>query len=251
VGTSAEQIIERRNKVLRSLVALMANERTPDDAGEPLRILEVGSMIGESAVVWHQGLREHNNGQGRITCVDPWTAYEGKAGVGQQLDNDQNRRLESGEAFAEFQRTIADAGAAGSIDIRRGFSDDILPTLPAGCFDIVYIDGDHSYAQVRQDLVNAAPLVRDGGLLCGDDLEVLFAECNQALCLKWAELGAEYVRDPATGLGYHPGVSLAVWRHFGDVSRWGLTWAMQRSGDTWTKVTLAADSLLCGERHIR
>jgi predicted O-methyltransferase YrrM len=220
---------------LRSFVALMAGER----ARQPLQILEVGSMVGESAIVWHQGLRAHNDARGRITCVDPWVSYEGKAGVGQQLDNDQDRRLASGEAFAEFQDNIARAGAADSIDIRRGFSDDILPTLARESFDIVYIDGDHSYAQVRKDLVNAAPLVRDGGLLCGDDLEVLFSECNQALCLKWAELGAEYVRDPATGLGYHPGVSLAVFRHFGQVSRWGLTWAMRRRGPDWVKVTFS------------
>ena len=175
----------------------------------------------------------------RSTCIDPWLPYEGKAGIAQQLDNNQNERLASGEAFETFQRNIADTGAARQIDVRRGFSDEILPTLPKAAFDIVYIDGDHSYLQVRQDLANAASLVRDGGLLCGDDLEVLFAECNQALCLKWAELGAEYVRDPRTGLGFHPGVTLAVWRQFGDdISRWGLTWAMQRQGDDWRKITL-------------
>ena len=234
MSVTAQGLTERRNSVLHSFVALMAGER----ARQPLHILEVGSMIGESAIVWHQGLREHNDGQGRIVCVDPWVAYEGKAGVGQQLDNDQNRQLASGEALAQFHDNIARAGAADSIEVRRGCSDDILPALTKDSFDIVYIDGDHSYAQVRKDLANAAPLVRDGGLLCGDDLEVLFGECNQALCLKWAELGAEYVRDPATGLGFHPGVTLAVWRQFGAVSRWGLTWAMQRSGTDWQKVVL-------------
>lgn len=91
---------------------------------------------------------------------------------------------------------------------------------------------------MRADIANAAPLVRDGGLICGDDLEVLYPECNQALCAKWAELGAEYVRDPQTGLWFHPGVTLAVWRHFGPVSRWGLTWAMQRRGDGWAPIIL-------------
>ena len=236
MAMSAERIVERRNGVLRSFVGLVADNR----AGAPLNILEVGSMTGESAIVWHRALQEHNGGRGRITCVDPWMAYEGTAGIGQQLDNDQNRRLASGEAFAAFQENVERAGAAASIDIRRGYSDDILPMLASGSFDIVYIDGDHSYMQVRKDLENAGTLVRDGGLLCGDDLEVLFSECNQALCLKWAELGAEYVRDPATGLGYHPGVTLAVFRYFGDVSRWGLTWAMQRHGKEWTRVVLEA-----------
>jgi len=234
LAVDAKHWVKRRNGILRSFVAFVVGER----ARQPIHILEVGSMTGESAIVWHQALRDHNDGLGRIVCIDPWTAYEGKAGVGQQLDNDQNRQLASGEAFAEFQRNIAEAGAADSIEIRRGFSDDVLPTLAPGSFDIVYIDGDHSYAQVRKDLAHAEPLVRDGGLLCGDDLEVLFSQCNQALCLKWAELGAEYVRDPATGLGFHPGVTLAVARQFGEVSRWGLTWAVQRRGDDWAKVAL-------------
>jgi predicted O-methyltransferase YrrM len=234
LALTSEQLIERRNGVLRSFVALMAGER----AHRPLDILEVGTWLGGSAIEWHAGLRDCNNGAGRIVCVDPWVAYQGKAGIGQQLDNDQDRKLASGEAFAQFQANIEQAGAAHAIEVRRGASDDVLPTLPRADFDIVYIDGDHSYMQVRKDLENAAPLVRDGGLLCGDDLEVLFRECNQALCLKWAEMGAEYVRDPATGLGFHPGVTLAVYRQFGEVSRWGLTWAMRRRGDAWEKVNL-------------
>jgi len=234
LALTGEQLSEYRNGVLRSFVALAAGER----AHRPLDILEVGTWLGDSALEWHAALRDSNNGAGRIVCVDPWIAYEGKAGVGQQLDNDQNRKLASGEAFAQFQANIERAGATKAIEVRRGASDDVLPTLPREGFDIVYIDGDHSYMQVRKDLENAAPLVRDGGLLCGDDLEVLFGECNQALCLKWAELGAEYVRDPATGLGFHPGVTLAVFRHFGEVSRWGLTWAVRRRGDTWEKVNL-------------
>jgi len=33
-------------------------------------------------------------------------------------------------------------------------------------------------------------------------------------------------------------VTLAVARQFGEVSRWGLTWAVQRRGDDWAKVAL-------------
>jgi predicted O-methyltransferase YrrM len=228
-------LLAQKEHRLRSFVAYVAAER----AQQPLAIVEVGTWLGWSAIAWHTALRDLCGGSGRIVCVDPWVTYEGKAGIGQQLDNDQNQLLESGEAFATFLHNIAAAGATDRIEIKRGASNDILPALPSGGFDIVYIDGDHSYAQVRQDLANAIPLVRDGGLICGDDLEVLFPECNQMLCAKWAELGAEYVRDPATGLGFHPGVTLAVWRQFGPVSRWGLTWAMQRRGESWVPITLA------------
>jgi len=46
----------------------------------------------------------------------------------------------------------------------------LLPTV----FDLVYIDGGHSYEQVISDLANFSPLVRPGGLILVHD--VLFAE---------------------------------------------------------------------------
>lgn len=40
-----------------------------------------------------------------------------------------------------------------------------------GCFDIVYIDGDHRQAAVEADLAAWFPKVRPGGVLCGDDFD--------------------------------------------------------------------------------
>jgi predicted O-methyltransferase YrrM len=40
-----------------------------------------------------------------------------------------------------------------------------------GCFDIVYIDGDHRRAAVEADLAAWFPKVRPGGVLCGDDFD--------------------------------------------------------------------------------
>jgi len=39
----------------------------------------------------------------------------------------------------------------------------------AGCFDVVYIDGDHTYDGVMGDLRGWFGKVRSGGILCGDD----------------------------------------------------------------------------------
>ena len=36
-------------------------------------------------------------------------------------------------------------------------------------FDIVFIDGDHTYAAVKADLEAWWPKVRAGGIFCGDD----------------------------------------------------------------------------------
>lgn len=40
-----------------------------------------------------------------------------------------------------------------------------------GCLDLVYIDGDHSYDGVKNDIVSWLPKVRIGGILCGHDYD--------------------------------------------------------------------------------
>lgn len=44
----------------------------------------------------------------------------------------------------------------------------------SGEFDLVFIDADHSYDMVKQDIESWYPKVRDGGILCGHDY------CNPA-----------------------------------------------------------------------
>lgn len=38
-------------------------------------------------------------------------------------------------------------------------------------FDLIYVDGSHWYHDVKQDLENFYPLVREGGIFCGDDYD--------------------------------------------------------------------------------
>ena len=144
--------------------------------------------------------------------------------------------MESDEAINLFKANIRQAGIQEMIEIHRAKSDDALIKLAGRKFDLLFIDGDHSYQQVKADIENASVLVRDGGILCGDDLEVLFTECNQAMALKWAEMGAEYVFEPATGIWFHPGVTVAVAGAFDKVSRYGVAWAVKKSGDRWLAV---------------
>lgn len=49
----------------------------------------------------------------------------------------------------------------------------ILPQLAGLHFDILFIDGDHTYEGVTNDLKNYAPLVKDGGVIIMHD--VLYA----------------------------------------------------------------------------
>jgi predicted O-methyltransferase YrrM len=59
--------------------------------------------------------------------------------------------------------------AAGQVEVRQGRSVELLAGLPAGSFDLVYIDTDHSFSTTRAELDQAARVVAPGGRLAGHD----------------------------------------------------------------------------------
>jgi len=106
----------------------------------------------------------------------------------------------------------------------------------AGAYDLVYLDGDHTYTAVRADIGNARPLVSDGGILCGDDLELQADEAQADIAR--SEPSLDYIYSQRWQRAYHPGVSLAVGEAFGRVSAWGGFWAMQNRGGAWSPISM-------------
>jgi len=57
----------------------------------------------------------------------------------------------------------------GRVQLHQSDSSSSLGALPGQPFDFIYIDGDHSYAGVTRDLVQAARKIKDGGwIVCND-----------------------------------------------------------------------------------
>jgi hypothetical protein len=56
-----------------------------------------------------------------------------------------------------------------NVYIHKGFSNDILNGFEDNYFDMIYIDGDHSYEGVKSDLKSSFLKVKNGGLICGHD----------------------------------------------------------------------------------
>jgi predicted O-methyltransferase YrrM len=79
--------------------------------------------------------------------------------------------------FAAVKRTLDAFGErarlhrAASVEAARMFAD--------GFFDLVFVDGDHTYAGATADLAAWWPKLRPGGIFCGDDY--LWAEVKQAV----------------------------------------------------------------------
>ena len=59
--------------------------------------------------------------------------------------------------------------AAGAVEVHRQRSVDAAPLINDGELDFIYLDGDHTYEAVSQDLKAFFPKIRTGGLIIGDD----------------------------------------------------------------------------------
>lgn len=105
-------------------------------------VLEVGSAYGYSTIAMALVAN-------KVTAVDP------------------HRDLNSLHALVA---NLAAAGVTDKVWWIAGTSRDVLPTLgPA--FDLIFIDGDHTFAEVAHDVAASLPLLRPGGILACHDLD--------------------------------------------------------------------------------
>ncbi len=141
----------------------------------------------------------------------------------------------SGLAHALFRHNIRFAKPTVRIEGRRGVSRDILPALESDGYDVVYVDGSHYRDDVVFDIEHGTRLLRDGGILCGDDLELQGHECDLGFAA--SSVDQDFVVDP-TGRWFHPGVTLAVHATLGAVSCFGGFWLMRKTGSGFAPVNL-------------
>ncbi len=144
--------------------------------------------------------------------------------------------LENDRAFQVFRHNAARCHSLIQIAAHRGASRAILPGLQERRFDMIYIDGSHHYADVRYDITACTPLLKPGGIICGDDLELQLNACDRRFVMEHKE--SDLVQDPRSGVWFHPGVSLAVGECLGEVSNFRGFWAMRKTDDGFEKVSL-------------
>jgi SAM-dependent methyltransferase len=128
-------------------------------ASDGAHFVEVGAYLGKGSAFL---ACETANAGKRIIIdvVDPW-------------DNEYLDRYNiTGSPGRFYEKFLGHMRAAGVLElirpIRLGSLEAAAQYAP-GSLDFVFIDGDHDYAAVRADIVAWLPLVKDGGVLAGDD----------------------------------------------------------------------------------
>lgn len=96
----------------------------------------------------------------KLYCVDPWVAYvEGEQSHSQEeMDNIQ---AEARRRLKPYQTVIY-----------PGMSMDCLKWIPNESLDFVFIDGNHEFSFVYEDIVEWTKKVKPGGIVCGHDYKV-------------------------------------------------------------------------------
>jgi predicted O-methyltransferase YrrM len=93
----------------------------------------------------------------KLHCIDPWKTYEGYKDIQDELVFEQN-----------YMTTVKRLKPY-NCEIIRKFSADALYDFKEGSMDFVYIDGNHEFDYVLEDLENWSKIVKKGGIISGHD----------------------------------------------------------------------------------
>ena len=143
--------------------------------------LEIGVFKGQVVSLW--GMIGHEMGIPiRITALSPFAGNQPRLRIVRSLMRRFSRRyrerrqtgsLYYDDDYLDATRSIFErfAGPFDRVRIVKGLSTDpaIHRTVASETFQLVYIDGDHSYEAVASDIAGYAPLVAPGGYLVMDD----------------------------------------------------------------------------------
>ena len=114
--------------------------------------VEIGVYKGEFSEVLAKGFN------GNLYSIDPWRLYKDYGNSrGQKRLDEQYRQTQ--ERLSKYPNS----------KIIRKTSMEALEDFEDGSLDFVYIDGNHQFAYVAEDVYHWAIKLRKGGILCGHD----------------------------------------------------------------------------------
>lgn len=111
------------------------------------RVLELGAHLGFSTVVLARAAAE-------LHSVD-WHQGDLMAG--------------GADSLVQFRDNLRSHGVEDRVIVHVGRFENVLLTLTPASFDLVFVDGHHSYESVQQDIGLALPLLKPGGTIAFHD----------------------------------------------------------------------------------
>lgn len=125
------------------------NEISPT---KKMKMVEIGSYLGESTLVFADHFKE-------VITIDPF------------LDNyDPNdEACKHVSLSVVHEQFLLNIEGKNNIKHIQKTSDDAIDKLKNQSFNFIYIDGLHTYDQIKKDIKNYLPQIKKGGFIAGHD----------------------------------------------------------------------------------
>lgn len=123
---------------------------------------EIGCWLGHSTTIL---ARYAKNLSGRMICIDTFSGSKGT--ILEEYATENN-------VYDEFKNNMKLLGLDDVIDVFRMDSDAACQFIKNDKLDLIFIDGNHIYEQVKKDIDNYYDKVKYGGIICGHDYEIGF-----------------------------------------------------------------------------
>jgi len=129
-----------------------------------LNLVEIGSYVGESTVIFANNFKS-------VTSIDPFIDdYD--------LNDPACSYISFDKVYDKFLKNTKDIQ---NIAQTRLTSDDAVHLFEDESIDVLYIDGLHTYEQVKTDIINYLPKIKKGGFICGHDYHQNWTGVIQAI----------------------------------------------------------------------
>jgi len=129
-------------------------------------IVEIGVYGGASLLGVIESCQQTNS---HIYGVDPWEKISSANGMPLVARKRKIYRRKIKKIRLNLEHIIQCEGYDKNVTLVHDFSKNVAPTFKNGSVDVVFIDGDHSYDSVYEDLSLWLPKVKRGGTIWGDD----------------------------------------------------------------------------------
>ncbi len=140
--------------------------------------LKQGVEIGTQYGLFAKYLLDNTNLH--LTVVDCWQHQPGWF----DASNSENSLQE--KIYRECIKLLTPYQTTSRVDIIRGYSVPASLMFPVGYFDFIFLDANHTYPAVSEDLVYWYPKLKVGGLFSGHDYKESLSDHNSEFGVKSA-----------------------------------------------------------------
>lgn len=139
----------------------------------PGLFVRMGFKVGAEIGVYKGAFTEKFCQAGlKMYAIDPWISYEGAGRT-------QKRQERQDFLYSHTQRTLA---PYKDCTIIRATSMEALKWFEDGSLGFVYLDGDHSFKYIAEDLVEWTKKVKSGGVISGHDYFYRGRDSTNLIC---------------------------------------------------------------------